>query len=816
MKMKITYYISFFLLFGLHSFSVEAQTLKAFLKAAEEAFESEDHFAALYYYREVLEFDSTQVPYLYRAAESARAFNAFRLAKDYYRKVYNAETEGEYPLSGFYLANMLHRLGKYEEAAELYGVYLSEYGDEEENPAYTERAERLRESAIWAVDIVENPWNEYQIEHRDEWSSPFTDFGGIERGDSVFFSSMRFDNPKDDHFPTRQITHIMVGVEDYVYPLPDSINHPGKHTAHTAFNEDGSRVYYTVCKYVTISGINCEIFYRDIIDNQWSDEIRLPDTVNVSGHTTTQPNVGYCPLSGSEVLYFVSDRPGGKGGLDIWAVDIMENGEFGIPYNVEGINTAEDDVTPFHHLPTNTLYFSSMGYKGLGGFDIFKAYAIENGWGDVSHMGYPLNSSYDDLYYTLSDDGKKGIFSSNREGSNFIDDGMEACCFDIYEVNILPFVQLITQTFDFSTGDSLRGVSVQLIDLADPKSLVVEQLIPNKVEYTFPVDRDRNYLIVAQKEGFKPDTSELSTFNLVPGKDIVRQIFLVPDMIDLEVQVFDAWTERPLVGATVGIVNPNDPRLTRQEATNQDSHIFNFDVQKGNPYRILANRKGYISAVESVDKSELEGVDKLIKKIYLQRGGLSDYLPLVLYFDNDRPDPRSNSRETRLRYSETYPPYMARKDRFIEAYTEPLSGDEERRAAAELSRFFETEVKKGFEDLDKFMELLLVHLEAGDNVNIDLKGYTSPRARPEYNLILGMRRVNSVKNDLLRYENGVFRKYLDNGQLRVELESFGETTAPSEVIADLDDERNSIYSLGASKERRVEIIQVRVRLDGNQ
>lgn len=814
--MKNLFYIPLFFLFFFQTLSVEGQTLRAFLTAAEEAFEKEDHFSALYYYKEVLEFDSTNVEALYRVAESARKFNAFRLAKDYYRKVYNKETDAEYPLSGFYLAKMLHRLGEYEEAAEKFGVYLSEYGDEEENPEYTERAERLRESALWAKEVVENPWEEYQIEHRDEWSSIYTDFGAIERGDSVYFSSMRFENPDDEHFPPRQITHIMVGVEDYVYPLPDSINHPGKHTAHSAFNADGSRVYYTVCEYVTISGIRCELFYRDIEDGVWSGEVRLPDTVNLSGYTSTQPNVGFCPVRGVEVLYFVSDRPEGKGGLDIWAIDVLEDGEFGIPYNVQGINTPEDDVTPFHHIPTNTLYFSSLGYKSLGGFDIFKANATESGWGDISHMGYPLNSSFDDLYYTLSDDGKKGIFSSNREGSNFIDDGLEACCFDIYEVNILPFVQLITQTFDINTGDSLRGVTVQLIDRADPTKVIEEQFIPDEVEYTFPVDRDKEYFIVAKKEGYKPDTSELSTFDLPPGEDILRQIYLFPDMVDLEVQVFDAWTEEPLVGATVGVVNPDDPQLTRQEGTNQDSHIFNFDIQKGNSYRILANRKGYISGVETIEKSELDGVDRLIKKIYLERGGLSDYLPLVLYFDNDRPDPRSRSQETRVKYTETFPPYMERKPRFIEVYTEPLEGEAARMAEAELTRFFETEVRKGVEDLDNFFELLMVHLEAGDTVNIDLKGYTSPRARPEYNLILGMRRVNSVKNDFMSFDNGAFRRYIDNGQLRVELESFGETTAPSDVVADLDDERNSIYSLGASKERRVEIIQVRVRQDGNQ
>ena len=788
---------------------LEAQTLNAYLKAAEQAVEAEDHYSALVYYQNAIEFDSTNMSFLYNAAEAARKFNSFKLAKKYYQKVYDEQTEGEYPLTGYYLAAMHQRLGNYEKAAEFYGVYLSEF--EGDSLVFTESALREREASLWAKEVVENPRDDIEINRKsNEINTPYTEFGAVEKGDSLYFSSMNFIWEDDEHYPRRSLTHILVTDGESVIPLPDTINLAGKHTAHTAFNKDGSRVYYTVCEYVSVTGIRCELYYRNIEEGMWKGAHRLPDTINIAGHTTTQPNVGIDPQSGNEVLYFTSDRPGGQGGLDIWAAEILDDGEFGLPYNVESINTSGDDITPFFHHNTYTLYFSSTGYQGMGGYDIYKAERVEDGWGNVQHMGYPLNSSYDDTYYVLSDDGNKAIFSSNREESLFVDDDLEACCFDIYEVNVLPFGNLIAQSFDFRTGDSLKGVAIQLIDMADPENSIWEQYHADSVEYTFPIYRDREYKVVAQKDGYISDTLDLSTVDLPTDDDILRQFFLKPDLVDLEVLVFDAGTEVPLVGVTVSSVDLTSGDLDRVEITNQDGNDFNFELKRNHTYRVLANRKGYESGTITIAPSEMEGKDQLVRKIYLVRGGLSDYLPLVLYFDNDLPDRRSWKETTDVKYSQTFSDYYARKDEFVDVYTEPLEGDEERRATAELTRFFETEARKGYEDLELFFERLEVHLEAGDQVKIHLKGYASPRARAEYNMRLGMRRVNSVKNDLMNYRDGYFKQYLDKDQLVIELESFGSTTAPREVVGDLDDERNSIYSLGASKERRVEIIHVQI------
>jgi CheY-like chemotaxis protein len=117
-------------------------------------------------------------------------------------------------------------------------------------------------------------------------------------------------------------------------------------------------------------------------------------------------------------------------------------------------------------------------------------------------------------------------------------------------------------------------------------------------------------------------------------------------------------------------------------------------------------------------------------------------------------------------------------------------------------------IKKGAFDLDRFLSVLEADLEKGLPVNIYLKGYTSPRFLESYNYNLGFRRVNSVKNELMRYSDGALRPYIQSGQLNVKEKSFGELESPEDVESAMEDERNSIFSVNASKERRVEIVGV--------
>ena len=106
------------------------------------------------------------------------------------------------------------------------------------------------------------------------------------------------------------------------------------------------------------------------------------------------------------------------------------------------------------------------------------------------------------------------------------------------------------------------------------------------------------------------------------------------------------------------------------------------------------------------------------------------------------------------------------------------------------------------------MRALKKELELGRSLELAIKGYASPLADTRYNLALGSRRVSSVENELLNYEGGIFRSYVQSGQLIINDISFGEETSPSDVSDQVRDKRNSIFSVRASKERRVQIVRI--------
>lgn len=116
-------------------------------------------------------------------------------------------------------------------------------------------------------------------------------------------------------------------------------------------------------------------------------------------------------------LFFSSDRKTGSfGGFDIWQSKKLPNGEWGLALNLgPNINTKHDENTPFIHTDGKTLYFSNNGPKSMGGYDIFKSVLNEFGeWGEPQNLGYPVNSTDDDLYFNLTLDEKSGYFSSVR------------------------------------------------------------------------------------------------------------------------------------------------------------------------------------------------------------------------------------------------------------------------------------------------------------------------------------------------------------------------------------------------------------------
>jgi tetratricopeptide (TPR) repeat protein len=649
-----TYILFFFLIWGN---ALAGQTLRALEKAADKAYAAEDYYSAMIHLADAMEIKPDNARLMYKYAEVCRHFNAHELAEEYYTKIIENGDSKELPLSWYGLALTKKSLGKYNDAIELFETFeIAQVTDAQQ----VQQVRSEIEACKWAMKLNPDTFLQTTITHLDKKvNTPYSEFGGVEVENMLYYTSHRYKNKEDKHDPPRNISKNLYATKDTKGRLMKrNFNDLEKLTAHTAFGNDYRRIYFNICEYKTAGKIRCDLFYKELDSrNRWKmTSVKLPETINSSEFTATHPAIGFDSLTQKEVLYFVSDKKGGKGGLDIWYSEI-EGDKFVQPQNLAAVNTEKDDLTPFYNNATQTLYFSSDGHKNMGGYDIFKIKKSTD-WGTVEHMGVPLNSSFNDLYFTINQEESKAYFSSNRPGSYYLDKSNKTCCYDIYMA-------------DFNGVDPIPDDTVEvMVELPTPK--------------------------------------------------------------------------------------PKRPQTPPVPTT------------------------------------------------------LEDFLPLALYFHNDEPDRRTRRTYTKKSYEETYLQYYNRKQEYLTEYTNPLDEEQTFEAEQFIDDFFEDEVRKGYEHLFLFSNILLKRLEKGETVEIFIKGYTSPRAKGDYNLMLGKRRISSLRNHFSTYRNGIFLPYLETKNLIITERSFGETTASTTVSDDLQDMRNSVYSVGAAKERRVEIVEITV------
>jgi outer membrane protein OmpA-like peptidoglycan-associated protein/tetratricopeptide (TPR) repeat protein len=242
------------------------------------------------------------------------------------------------------------------------------------------------------------------------------------------------------------------------------------HEGPVCFTSDLKKMVFTRNNYLNKSSngtINLQLFESTLNDNeQWSEPKALP-------YNSPEYSVGHASISNNGTwIYFASDMPGGSGGVDIYKAKILNNGTYGTPINLgDKINTEANEMFPVID-SHGMLFFASNGLAGVGGLDVFVAQIKEdNSIGQVKNLGTPVNSNRDDFAFILSENGKFGYLSSNRDGGKGDD--------DIYSVEVLkPItfikpnlkIELVCKIIDKKTKEPIPGVSISLLDKTSQKS----------------------------------------------------------------------------------------------------------------------------------------------------------------------------------------------------------------------------------------------------------------------------------------------------------------------------------------------------------
>ncbi len=473
--------------------------------------------------------------------EVNRYLRDYEAAEKYYKAVIDKDPEA-YVADQFYLAQMQHMNGRYEDAKKTYEGYIkAPLG--KKDVSYKSLAKIGITGCDTALLLIKTPTKIKVEKTEGAVNSTIQDFSPKPlKGNGILFSSQKTDTAvnisisKADHFTTiyraEKSGKAYTGRTELLSPPND----PKTNTGNAVFSPDENSIVFTKCEVSIENWQTCKL-YRSFKEGAGWKEAEELKGLNYAEGTTTQPAFGL-DNEGNQILYFVTDRKGGKGGRDIYYAKVNTDGTFGAPTNAgEAVNTVGDDITPFYDKKNKTLYFSSDGHPSLGGLDVFKIAGTPGNWtGKPVNAGVPINSQADDLYFALDEKAARGFEVSNRIGTT--SPRGATCCDDIWTVIVQRdvFLKGIYVKRGDPTNTPITGVDASMYKVAGNNFEFVGNAITTPEPFVFPVIRNTSYKINGNKEGYWPSIDNI-TIAEEEERDTISQIFYLDPIIKIHIRI---------------------------------------------------------------------------------------------------------------------------------------------------------------------------------------------------------------------------------------------------------------------------------------
>jgi hypothetical protein len=410
------------------------------------------------------------------------------------------------------LAN--HYAYRFDKAIQSYEAFLAEAKKKDKRKI---EVLRLIEMCKVAKDMIQNPVSGVRIENMgrtvNSEGSEYTPIISADESVMIFTSrregstggkmdlqgkpsSRTGDYYEDVFFTTKKEEEW--GIPKNIGPSVNSLGHD----AAIALSPDGQTLYI----YRSDSVKYGNIFACDLDGEYWGKPRKLPEPINSKFWE------GSCSVNAdNNMMFFVSNRPGGIGGKDIYMIRKLPNGEWAEPMNLgPTINTQYDEDAPFIHVDGKTLYFSSQGHRSMGGYDIFKTTYEDGKWSTPVNIGYPINTTEDDRFFVLSADGLRGYYAVTK-GDGFGEQ-------DLYIVhmkrneNTAP--EAVTLLKGFVKTDNDLVIENALISVVDQTTgELIGVFKPNKStgKFLIVIPQGKKYLLKVDANGYKGYSENIET-----------------------------------------------------------------------------------------------------------------------------------------------------------------------------------------------------------------------------------------------------------------------------------------------------------------
>jgi len=602
-----------------------------------------NHFAyhqAIYYYQKVLPNNNDPI-ILGKIGDCYRLTNQPEKATEWYAKA--VILNGCPDNTKLHYGEALMTQQKYDAAKKWISDYLYTHKDDI-------RAQNLVKSCDMAAsmnDIVPNatiallPFN-----------TDGSDIGPALHNNELYFTADTAIHTRNKTDPWTgnnfyKIYHVSCDANGNCSPVISDLNkkiNSKYHDGPCTFSADGNEMYFTRTFYIQklltktpLPDENDVVHLEIQIASDYDATKKEYKKITSFPYNNKNYSVAHPAISkDGHMLIFASDMNGGQGGTDLYLCTRNNGNQWSIPQNLgKAVNTEGNELFPYL-AADNTLYFSSNGHIGYGGFDIYACTwdSQNNSFSEPRNVGVPINSSYDDISFVLQDNGNQGYFASNRPASKGSD--------NIYSFNKLQIYLSLT-VIDSFNKTKIAGSTISLNCMSNTQSFTTGE---EGILFTQLYPR-RTCVATVSKIGYKSKDIDISTLNFLRSDTIRKTVALAPDFnIVYNAVVLDQSTKQPIEDATIVFYHHDLAKADTMDL--KAGEHFIHELKPGKIYGIYAlkdNYYGYEKVVSTKDIKPRAGAIRIVDTLYMKKLQVGEtYRIDNIYYDFNKANIREDAK----------------------------------------------------------------------------------------------------------------------------------------------------------------------------